>query len=118
MKDKIKSIVGNGLPYGILFFGLSFLLGYLIHLGFQKSLLMSASIGIFTLLGIGLVHSRFAKPLKVLEDISIQLDASETILLQAPANHLIEDSLVPGKLFLTDQRLIFKVYATGKNSLE
>lgn len=110
MKNKIKSIVGNGLPYGITFFGLSFMIGYFFHVDLQQTLEMSVFLGIAALLINGFIYSRFSKPIKSLNEISVSLNNSELLLLQSPANYLIEDSLVPGKLFLTDLRLIFKSY--------
>ncbi|MES1182022.1 MAG: hypothetical protein ABUL44_04420 [Flavobacterium sp.] len=112
----MKSVLGNGLPYGILFFGLSFFLGqYLFHVALQKTLLMSSILGLSALLLNGFIYNRFSKPLKKLEEISTKVDKHELLLLEAPANHLIDDSLVPGKLFLTDRRLIFKAYEADEN---
>ena len=115
MKDKLKSIIGNGLPYGLVFFALSFILGNLFRVGTRGTLWMSSFIGISALLANGFMYNRFSKPLKELEDISIKIENPELILIQAPANHLIEESLVPGKLFLTNKRIIFKAHGTGDN---
>ncbi len=56
----------------------------------------------------GAVYTRFTRPVKQLKPITIELPNTEILLLQAPANHLTENSLVAGKLFLTNQRIIFK----------
>jgi len=71
---------------------------------------MSGIIAIVGVLVNGAIHSRFKKPLKKLEGITIDLTAAEPLLLQAPANHTIDDYLTPGKLFLTSRQLIFKTY--------
>jgi len=117
MKEKLKSIIGNGLPYGFVFFGLSFLIGYLFHVDLKSTLWMSAFLAISALLINGFIYNRFAKPAKDLEDILINLYDQEFLLIQSPANHLIEDSLVPGKLFMTDRRIIFKAYGTDEKKL-
>ena len=110
MKVKIKSVLGNGLPWGMAFFALSFVFGYAFKLGVNNNIKISASAAIIGLLLNGLVYSRFSKSPKQLEGISIKLEELELLILQAPANHLIDGSLVPGKLFLTDKRIIFKPF--------
>jgi hypothetical protein len=115
MKEKLQRIAGIGLPYGIVFFGLSFLLGYLFHVDTKNTLFMAAVIGSAAFLLNGIIYSRFSKPVKLLEQISISLADSETLLLQAAANHRIEERLVPGKLYLTNKRLAFKPFPTQGN---
>jgi hypothetical protein len=115
MKEKFQRIAGIGLPYGIVFFGLSFLLGYLFHVDTKNTFFMAAAIGTAAFLLNGMIYSRFSKPTKLLEQISVTLADSETLLLQAAANHRIEETLVPGKLFLTNNRLVFKPFATQEN---
>lgn len=107
--NKLKSIVFNGLPWGLAFFGLSFIWAYfLIHTGLQLSVRVSLYIGLAALLANGALYNRFAKPLKMLDSLSVHLQGSETLLISSPANHLVDESLVPGKLFLTNERLIFR----------
>jgi hypothetical protein len=107
----MKRILRNGWAYGVVFFVLSFLLGYYsFGLPLNKSLLVSTPIGIGALLLNGLFYSRFAKSSKKLNSISIQLHHAETLKLGSPANHTINEYAVAGKLFLTDKRLIFKSY--------
>jgi hypothetical protein len=111
MKNKLKNILGNGLPFGLVFAGLSFLLGYYIfNVSLKNSLWLSSLFGVSALLVNGYMYNRFSKPLKLLENITTQFYDSESLVIQAPCNHLIEESLVPGKLFLTTQRIIFKPY--------
>jgi hypothetical protein len=119
MKQKIIAIIGNGYFYGLAFFVLSLLLGYyLTSIGWQKNIGMAFIMGVSALLVNGLLYSRFSQPLKCLENISVELDGSEKLLLEAPANHLIQNNLLPGKLFLTDRRIIFRSYGTDKVTLE
>jgi hypothetical protein len=110
MKKRIKNIIGNGLPWGLAFFVLSFILGFTFHLGLHKSLWVSMLTGMGALLVNGWMYSRFTKPVKALEALAVKLDPAESFIIQAPANHLVEDSLVSGKLFLTRQQILFKAY--------
>ena len=50
-----------------------------------------------------------------MESLSIILNDTESLLLQAPANHLIDGNLVPGKLSLTDKRLVFTAFKAAEN---
>ena len=112
MKDKVKSVLGNGLPWGVVFFALSFGLSYFISQAtLSDKLWMSAGIGICALLINGLIYRRFSKRIETLKEISVNLTDKELVLLEAPANHSIDDTLVPGKLFLTTERLLFTSYA-------
>jgi hypothetical protein len=118
MKNKIKSIVGNGLPWGITFFGLSFLLSqFLINIPVQQHIPIDILVGFASMLINGAMYSRFSKSLKNLQRISIDISEPELLLLEEPANHLIDERLIPGKLFLTDQRIIFKPLQEDNNAL-
>ena len=109
-----RSILGNGLPYGIGFFALSFLIGhYSFGLPLPRSVPVSALIGAAAWLANGLLYKRINAPRRQLDSLTIQLQGAEQLLRQAPANHTIEDNLMPGKLFLTDRRLIFRPIKTG-----
>ena len=111
----MKRILRNGLAYGIVFFVLSFFLGYYsFRFPLNSSLLVSTPIAVGALLLNGLFYSRFAKSSKKLNNISVQFHHSENLKLASPANHTINDHLVAGKLFLTDKRLIFKSYKQGE----
>jgi|GEM_PF-1933984 len=110
---RLKNIIGNGLPYGLTLFALGCIITFVFHLPLKVSLWMSAFIAIAAVLVNGALHSRFKKPLKKLEAISIDPADGEP-LLQTPANHSIDDRLVPGKLFLTNHRLLFKSYGKGE----
>jgi hypothetical protein len=113
----MKRILRNGLAYGVVFFVLSFLLGYYsFRLPLDKSLLVSTPIAVFAILLNGLFYSRFAKSSKKLNNISVQLHHPETLKLESPANHTIDEHLVAGKLFLTDKRLIFKSYKQDEHA--
>lgn len=119
MKQKIIAIIGNGYFYGLAFFVLSLLLGYcLTSIGWQKNISIAFIMGISALLVNGLLYSRFSKPLKSLENISVELGESEKLLLKVPANHLIQNNLVSGKLFLTGHRIIFRLYAIDETTVE
>jgi hypothetical protein len=113
----MKRIFCNGLAYGIVFFVLSFLLGYFsFRMPLNKSLLVSTPIAVFALLLNGLFYSRFAKSSKKLQNISIQFYHLEKLKLESPANHTINEHLIAGKLFLTDKRLIFKSYKQDEHA--
>ena len=115
MKKKLVSIFTNGLPWGMAFFALAFLIGYTGNIGLHATLKISALVAIAALLANGLLHGRFSKSLKKLEAVSLILDDAELLLAQAPANHLIDGNLVPGKLFLTDKKLVFKPFKVVEN---
>jgi hypothetical protein len=113
----MKRIFRNGLAYGIVFFVLSFLLGYYsFRLPLNKSLLVSTPIALGALLLNGLFYSRFARSSKKLIGISVHLHHLENLKLESPANHTINEHLVPGKLSLTNKRLIFKTYKQDEHT--
>ena len=115
MKNKLKSVAGNGLPWGLAFFCVAFLSGYYVfHMPAQKIVWLSAVIGFCALVANGIIYTRFTRPVKQLKTISIEIPNTEILLLEAPANHLTENSLVAGKLFLTTQRIIFKPHKSYK----
>lgn len=115
MKDKLISIAGNGLPWGLAAFTLAFLMGYYeFNMPAGRIAWMAATISLVVLTINGFFYSRFTRPLKDLKPITIEISATETLLLEAIANHLTEDSLVAGKLYLTNQRLVFKPHSGYK----
>jgi hypothetical protein len=106
---KTVILLRNGLFWGIAFFILSFCIGYFnINMPIRPLMGLSASIGFFAMIVNGALYTRFTKPLKVLEKIEIQTQPDENLLIEAPANHLRDGSLLSGKLCLTDKRLLFK----------
>lgn len=108
MKTVIK-IIGNGLFYGIAVYILCFCIGYFIsNIPLKTIIVISTPIALFALILNGVIYTRFTKPVKVLESITIKIQDSESFIVEAPANHLIEGDIVSGKLCLTDNRLIFK----------
>jgi len=107
----ITAIFQNGLYWGIAFFALSFCIGWCnSSMPLETILGISIPIGLLALVVNGAMYSRFAKPLKVLERIEINTDGRETLILEAPANHLNGDDLISGKLCLTDKSLVFKTH--------
>jgi hypothetical protein len=82
MNIKYKNFIFNGLTYGIIFFLLSFISYYTFNFPLKKAALY-------------------------LKAIIISLEDFETLKMEAPANHTIDDQLISGKLFLTDKRLVF-----------
>ncbi len=110
MKERLKSVIGNGLPWGLTIFAFGYAIGYVGKLGTYNTLKVSAPFGLATLIVIGSLYRRLRKPVKDLENLHIQLDDHELLVLQAPANHLIDESLVPGKVALTNSRIIFKPF--------
>ena len=116
MKDRVISIVGNGLPWGLSFFSVAFLLGYFGSnaVATENALKMALAIGACAWIFNGLIYSRFTRPFKQLKDISVEITSPEIVVLEAPANHLTDDSLVGGKLFLTNERIIFKPHSSYK----
>lgn len=110
-KEEVKRIGGNGLPWGVGFFILSFLIGrYLFELTTENDIVISFIMGIGALLANGVVYTRFCKPLRDLKEIWLEIDKAETLLLSCPANHMIDENLVSGKLFLTNKKLLFKAH--------
>lgn len=105
--NQIMKVFRNGLIYGIIFFTFSYILCNLINLPLRETLIMSGSIGFAALAINGLIHRKFTKPLKILQAINTTLQDSEIVKIQTPANHTIDEHLVPGKLFITDKRLVF-----------
>jgi hypothetical protein len=115
MKNKLLSILGNGLPWGLAFFALAFIIGYRFNIGLSNTLITGGFVAVPAVLANGLIYNRFSKRLKDLENIYIPLDVSEFVVLQSAANHLIDGNLVPGKLLLTDKRLVFKPFKPREN---
>lgn len=107
MRKIILKIIGNGFLYGVYAFLLCFLMGYFVF-PIKTLLSVSIPIAICAIIINGAIYTRFTKPIKILEKINISIDNLENVLLQAPANHFIENDIVSGKLCLTDKRLIFK----------
>lgn len=97
------------------FFVLAYAIGYGGNIGQNNTLKIAGFIAIAALLANGLLYGRFSKSQKKLESLSIILNDTESLLLHAPANHLIEGNLMPGKLFLTDKRLVFTTFKAGEN---
>ncbi len=111
---KIKDVILNGLPYGLVFFSLSFIPGYyFLGVGLRSILWVSSLLGGAALLANGLIYGRFSKPLKDLEEITLLLPDGESAVLEAPANHLIEGGYVPGKLALTEYSMVFKTLGSA-----
>lgn len=109
--NKIKTIFGNGLYWGIIFFVVSFCIGYFnSDIPLKTILMISIPIAFLALIINGAMYSRFTKPLKTLEKIEIKIEDDEDLAIATPANHLINDDMISGKLGLTNKRLIFKTY--------
>jgi hypothetical protein len=107
MNTQFKNFIFNGLTYGILFYALS-CIGYgILHFPLQKALLYSIPIGLVTLIVNGLIQTRFTKSVRALQAITLCPQDPETVKIEAPANHMIDDHLVSGKLFLTEKQLVF-----------
>jgi hypothetical protein len=72
MAKTLIKIIRNGLIYGIVFFALSFLLGYYsFHMPLKNTLIVSVPIAVLALLVNGILYSRFTKSEKLLEAISL-----------------------------------------------
>ncbi len=111
MKTKVKNFIFNGLTYGIIFSLLDFIPSYYVfNFALKASIYTSVSIGIAAFLVNGLIQSRFTKSSKVLHAITIPMQDSETLRISTPANHIVNDDLLSGKLFLTEKRLVFKSF--------
>ncbi|MDI1256681.1 MAG: hypothetical protein PSV16_11330 [Flavobacterium sp.] len=111
MIKRILNIFGNGLPWGVAFFAISFCIGYFNSGMTLKDIFpISAAIALLALIVNGSIYSRFTKPLKILERIEIKIPENENLMISAPANHLIDGDIMSGKLFLTDKKLIFKTH--------
>ncbi len=107
MNTKFKNFIFNGLTYGIVFFILSFISYCVFNFPVQKAALYSLPIAGVALIINGLIQSRFTKSSKTLQKITISLEDFEILKIEAPANHIIDDDLISGKLFLTEKRLVF-----------
>jgi len=94
MINKFKKIAGNGWVYGIYYFLLCHLLGFIFNIPAKSVLKISIPIALGTLIMNGLIYSRFTKREKALK-------------LEGIANHLVEGDLVSGKLCVTEHDLIF-----------
>ncbi len=110
MLKTILKVFGNGALYGVYAFLFCFLMGYFV-LPFNTLLSYSIPIALCAMIINGAMYSRFTKPVKVLEKIVINTNNSETLIIQSPANHLIDNDIVSRKLCLTDQRLLFKSHS-------
>ncbi|WP_291150792.1 hypothetical protein [Flavobacterium sp. UBA7680] len=109
MKETIVKIISNGFLYGVYAFLLCFCLGIIIaHLPLGLFLEISIPIALCSMILNGAIYTRFTKSVKVLEKIQINTEDFENVMIEAPANHLIDNDIVSGKLCLTDNRLLFK----------
>jgi len=108
MNSTIK-VFRNGLIYGIGLFILSYVFYSNVY-PLKQALLISGSIGFAALVINGLLFRRYTKPTRKLDAINITLQNAETLELHAPANFTIDENQVPGKLFLTNKRLVFIPY--------
>lgn len=109
MNQTIKTL-RNGIVYGAILFILVLIVGSVYNISSQQTLTTGAILGIAALLANGLIHRKFTKSTKVLQAIEITLQEAETVQIQTPANHTIDEHAVSGKLFLTDKRLVFVSY--------
>ncbi|MDR6763461.1 hypothetical protein J2Y38_003682 [Flavobacterium sp. 2755] len=107
MKETIVKIISNGFLYGVYTIFLCFCIGYFI-MPLKTLLIFSIPIALCSMILNGAIYTRFTKPVKVLEKIQINTEDSENVMIEAPANHLIDNDIVSGKLCLTDKRLLFK----------
>lgn len=98
----------NGALYGVLFFVLAYVCSVLFLIPVDEKWEISSIMGMAAMVTSGLIYRRFTVPVKKLEQITVSLPEGEILLLQAPANVQTEDGAVPGKLFLTGNRLLFK----------
>jgi len=107
MIDKLKKIAGNGMTYGVYYFLLCHLIGFIGGMPFKSVLKVSIPVALGTLIVNGLISSRFTKREKLLRTITFKESDISNSRLDGIANHLIEDDLVSGKLCVTNQELIF-----------
>ena len=107
MINKFKKIAGNGWVYGIYYFLLCHLLGFIFNIPAKSVLKISIPIALGTLIMNGLIYSRFTKREKALKAISFTDDDLANAKLEGIANHLVEGDLVSGKLCVTEHDLIF-----------
>src|SRR6218665_1392810 len=108
MNIRQKNFICNGLAWGIGFFLISLLLCYYtLNQSLQKSLLSSLVAALLMFVVNGFIQSRFTKSYRRLSALAISLGDNENVKLAAPANHIIDDHLISGKLFLTGHRLVF-----------
>jgi hypothetical protein len=107
MINKLKKVFGNGIAYGIYYFLLCHLIGFMANIPAKSVLKVSIPTALFTLLMNGIIYSRFTKRAKVLEAVTFSEDDTAASKLEGIANHLVEGDLVSGKLCLTENELIF-----------
>ena len=107
MRKTIVKIISNGFLYGVYTVLLCFCIGYFI-MPLKTLLMFSIPIALCSMILNGAIYTRFTKPVKVLEKIKINKEDFENVMIEAPANHLIDGDIVSGKLCLTDKRLLFK----------
>ncbi|WP_426484799.1 hypothetical protein [Flavobacterium sp. 2] len=107
MINKFKRIFGNGIAYGIYYFLLCHLIGFIGNMPAKSVLKVSIPVALITLLINGLIYSRFTKREKLLKAITFQEADVVNSKLEGIANHQVEDDLVSGKLCITEEELIF-----------
>lgn len=107
MLDKLKKIAGNGIAYGVYYFLLCHLIGFIANIPFKSVLKISVPVALGTLVLNGFVSSRFTKREKTLRGITFQAHDAEKSRFDGIANHLIDGDLVSGKLCLTEEELVF-----------
>lgn len=116
MNIRQKNFICNGVVWGLIFFILCFIISYYSFNGKLKdSLFISISTGIITGIINGLIQSRFTKSYKRLSALTFSPQHFERLKIETPANHIIDDHLISGKLFLTQNRLIFISFENKEN---
>lgn len=109
MRETIAKIISNGFLYGVYTVFLCFCIGYFI-MPLKTVLMFSIPIALCSMILNGAIYTRFTKSAKILEKIKINTEDLENVVIETPANHLIDNDIVSGKLCLTNKRLLFKSY--------
>lgn len=116
MNNYMKRIVRYGIFQGGTFIITLTAISYWINgNGFLTALTFGVIGGVIVGILNSLLFYKYAVPKFVLDAVSVDRHADETILFQTPANFTSGHEPISGKLFLTDKRLIFKNHKHDKN---
>lgn len=110
MTDRQKNFLLDSLVWFVALFAITLLVGYTWLHASSVMLLVGTTGSLAGGLILGSFQSRFSTSYKILRAIDIELEDAERLLLEGPANYIINDHMLSGKLILTQQRLLFKSY--------
>lgn len=119
MSKRIISIITNGLPWGIFFFCLSWVVGTVPFRLSNKDALNVASVtGLLAILFNGLLYRRFRISEEAIAKNTTDLAEAKPFLFACPAGFRVDNELILGKLSFTKEELVFQKMTDGEDKTE